>query len=308
MGAYKTEPVLKDYLWGGHKLEKMFGRDNGGKKVSESWEISVHKDGESTSGGEKLSSIIARTENFIDKRNSPLPVLIKYIDAAQNLSVQVHPDDAYAREREGDNGKTEMWYILSTEEGAGIYCGFSRNITREEFRMKVREGTVEDCLNFIPVRAGDCYLIEAGTVHAIGAGCVICEIQQNSNVTYRVYDYNRRGADGNLRELHVEKALDVIDFRPFADRTGSTAFGNVAGGRMRLLTRCPYFTCRELILDGTFSAKDENSFTAVNVLEGRGTISGTAFRAGDSFIVPCGDTLSLQGKAKLILTNQAEEI
>lgn len=172
MGAYKTEPVLKDYLWGGHKLEKMFGRDNGGKKVSESWEISVHKDGESTCGGEKLSSIIARTENFIDKRNSPLPVLIKYIDAAQNLSVQVHPDDAYAREREGDNGKTEMWYILSAEEGAGIYCGFSRNITREEFRMKVREGTVEDCLNFIPVRAGDCYLIEAGTVHAIGAGAL----------------------------------------------------------------------------------------------------------------------------------------
>ena len=182
----KLAPVLKDYLWGGYKLKGMFGRDNGGKKISESWEVSVHPDGESGCEGGTLSGYLAANPKAVDPEGSPLPVLIKYIDAAQNLSVQVHPDDDYARRVEGDNGKTEMWYILSADEGAGIYCGFRRDTSKEEFLAKVSDGTVEELLNFIPVHAGDCHLIPAGTVHAIGAGCVICEVQQSSNVTYRV--------------------------------------------------------------------------------------------------------------------------
>lgn len=302
----KLTPVLKDYLWGGYKLKGFFGRDNGGRKISESWEVSVHPDGLSGCGEGTLADYIAQNPKSVDEAGSAFPVLVKFIDAAQNLSVQVHPDDEYARRVEGDNGKTEMWYILQADEGAGIYCGFARDTAKEEFLEKVKSGTVEELLNFIPVKSGDAYLIKAGTVHAIGAGCVICEVQQSSNVTYRVYDYNRRGADGKLRPLHVEKAVEVINFRAFKDETGSGRFEKTEGGEIRLLTKCKYFRCRELALKGIFSERCESSFTALNVLSGEGTLDGEKFAAGNSFFIPCGETYTLEGNAKIILTNENE--
>lgn len=303
----KLQPVLKDYLWGGMKLGPLFGRDNGGKKMSESWEVSVHPDGESLCEGGTFADYLRAHPTAVDKEGSDFPVLIKYIDAAQNLSVQVHPDDAFARREENDNGKTEMWYIVQADAGAGIYCGFRRDTGREEFLRCVADGTVEELLNFIPVKAGDCYLIKAGTVHAIGAGCVICEVQQSSNVTYRVYDYNRLGADGKPRQLHVEKAVRVINFAKFKDETGSGAPEQVAGGTLRRLTACSYFSCRELALDGTYAECNDRSFTAVNVLSGEGRADGTPFRAGDSFFVPCGEAFSLEGNARIILTCEGEK-
>lgn len=303
----KLQPVLKDYLWGGMKLGPLFGRDNGGKKMSESWEVSVHPDGESLCEGGTFADYLRAHPTAVDKEGSDFPVLIKYIDAAQNLSVQVHPDDAFARREENDNGKTEMWYIVQADAGAGIYCGFRRDTGREEFLRRVADGTVEELLNFIPVKAGDCYLIKAGTVHAIGAGCVICEVQQSSNVTYRVYDYNRLGADGKPRQLHVEKAVRVINFAKFKDDTGSGAPEQVAGGTLRRLTACSYFSCRELALDGTYTECNDRSFTAVNVLSGEGRADGTPFRAGDSFFVPCGEAFSLEGNARIILTCEGEK-
>ena len=303
----KLQPVLKDYIWGGMKLGPLFGRDNGGKKMSESWEVSVHPDGESLCEGGTFADYLRAHPTAVDKEGSDFPVLIKYIDAAQNLSVQVHPDDAFARREENDNGKTEMWYIVQADAGAGIYCGFRRDTGREEFLRRVADGTVEELLNFIPVKAGDCYLIKAGTVHAIGAGCVICEVQQSSNVTYRVYDYNRLGADGKPRQLHVEKAVRVINFAKFRDETGSGAPEQVAGGTLRRLTACSYFSCRELALDGTYTECNDRSFTAVNVLSGEGRADGTPFRAGDSFFVPCGEAFSLEGNARIILTCEGEK-
>ncbi len=303
----KLQPVLKDYLWGGMKLGPLFGRDNGGKKMSESWEVSVHPDGESLCEGGTFAGYLRAHPTAVDKEGSDFPVLIKYIDAAQNLSVQVHPDDAFARREENDNGKTEMWYIVQADAGAGIYCGFRRDTGREEFLRRVADGTVEELLNFIPVKAGDCYLIKAGTVHAIGAGCVICEVQQSSNVTYRVYDYNRLGADGKPRQLHVEKAVRVINFAKFKDETGSGAPERVAGGTLRRLTACSYFSCRELALDGTYTECNDRSFTAVNVLSGEGRADGAPFRAGDSFFVPCGEAFSLEGNARIILTCEGEK-
>ena len=303
----KLQPVLKDYLWGGMKLGPLFGRDNGGKKMSESWEVSVHPDGESLCEGGTFADYLRAHPTAVDREGSDFPVLIKYIDAAQNLSVQVHPDDAFARREENDNGKTEMWYIVQADAGAGIYCGFRRDTGREEFLRRVADGTVEELLNFIPVKAGDCYLIKAGTVHAIGAGRVICEVQQSSNVTYRVYDYNRLGADGKPRQLHVEKAVRVINFAKFKDETGSGAPEQVAGGTLRRLTACSYFSCRELALDGTYTECNDRSFTAVNVLSGEGRADGTPFRAGDSFFVPCGEAFSLEGNARIILTCEGEK-
>ena len=300
----QLNPVLKDYLWGGIKFGKMFGRDNDGKKMSESWEVSVHPDGESTIEAGTLAEYLAKNPKAVDKDGSPFPVLIKYIDAAQNLSVQVHPDDEYARRVEGDNGKTEMWYVLGAEEGAGIYCGFRRDTDKEEFLSKVKDGTVEELLNFIPVKEGDCFLIEAGTVHAIGAGCLICEVQQSSNVTYRVYDYNRRGADGKRRPLHVDKALDVINFKAYEDHTHTGGYYPVQGGKMRHLTECKYFKCRKLDLSGIYTEESQNSFTAINVLKGKGKADGKAFKAGDSFFVPCGEKFELEGTAEIILTTE----
>lgn len=302
MSVIRLYPVLKDYLWGGYRLHDLFGRDNGGKKIAESWEVSVHPDGESKTEEGTLPELLHAHPELISPCKE-FPVLIKYIDSLQNLSVQVHPGDEYARRVEGDNGKTEMWYILQAEEGAGIYCGFRRDVTPEEFRRALDEGSVEKLLNFIPVHRGDCYLIEAGTVHAICAGCVICEVQQSSNVTYRVYDYNRRDAQGNLRPLHIEKAMDVIDFSAFRDRTNRGEPVTTEGGTVRLLTQCDYFRCRELTLGGRYTESAERSFLAVNVLEGRGEICGKPFEGGDSFLVPRGEELVLCGEGKVLITD-----
>ncbi len=298
------KPVIKDYIWGGMKLKGLFGRDNDGAKISESWEVSVHPDGESKTQNGTLSKYISDHPESVGG-DGRFPILIKYIDAAQNLSVQVHPDDAYSREHEGDNGKTEMWYIISADEGAGIYCGFKRNTDKDEFLAKVKDGTVEDLLNFIPVKSGDCFLIEAGTVHAIGAGCVICEIQQSSNVTYRVYDYNRVGADGKPRQLHVDKAVDVINFKKFNDRTNPGVGAEVEGGTVLKLTECKYFACRKLNLSGAYSETNDNSFLTVNILSGEGEINGEKYVAGDSFFIPAGEKMIISGKAEAILTTRS---
>ncbi len=297
------QSVLKNYLWGGRKLHDLYGRENGGDKISESWEVSVHPDGVS----EPLAAYLAAHPTAVDQAGSAFPVLIKYIDAMQNLSVQVHPDDAYAQANEGDNGKTEMWYIVEASAGAGIYCGFQRDTTKEEFLAKVQDGTVEELLNFIPVKKGDCFLIEAGTVHAIGAGCVICEVQQSSNVTYRVYDYNRKGADGKLRPLHVERAVEVINFKKFENRTNTKEGYHVRDYGMQTLTECKYFRCRKLLLHGEYAARNESSFTAVNVLSGKGTINGRPFQAGDSFFLACGEAWTASGEAEIMLTDKGEQ-
>ncbi len=299
----KLTPVLKNYLWGGRKLHGLYGRENGGDKISESWEVSVHPDGISQPLGEYL----AQNPCAVDLAGSAFPILIKYIDAMENLSVQVHPDDAFANAHEGDNGKTEMWYIVDADEHAGIYCGFTRDVTRKEFLAKVQDGTVEELLNFIPVKKGDCYLIEAGTVHAIGAGCVICEIQQSSNVTYRVYDYNRRGADGKLRPLHIQKATQVINFHKFEDHTNTQPVRQERGYDLQTLTQCPYFRCRKLMLRESYTEQNVESFLAINILSGNGQINGQAFAAGDSFFVPVTERLSISGVAEIMLTDRPLE-
>ena len=302
----KLEPVIKDYIWGGRKLKGLFGRDNGDNRISESWEVSVHPDGESKTKTGTLTQYISAHPDCVGG-DGHFPILIKYIDAAQNLSVQVHPDDAYAQANEGDNGKTEMWYIISADDGAGIYCGFKRDTNREEFLEKVKDGTVEEMLNFIPVKSGDCFLIEAGTVHAIGAGCVICEIQQNSNVTYRVYDYNRVGVDGKPRQLHVNKAVDVINFKKFEDRTNSGEKEEIDGGFIKKLTECKYFLCRKLELGGCYQEKALDSFLTVNILSGEGEINEQKYVAGDSFFISRGEEMRICGNCEAILTTRSTQ-
>lgn len=304
MAHIKLKPAFKNYLWGGQKLNKLFGLENGGKNIAESWAVSVHPSGESrVSGGGTLADYLRARPFAVSPAGGELPVLIKYIDAAQKLSVQVHPDDEYAYTYEGECGKTEMWYVISAESGSGIYCGFNRDVSREEFLQAVKSGAVESLLNFIPVKKGDCRFIPAGTVHAICAGCVICEVQQNSNLTYRVYDYGRRDAAGNFRELHIEKAAAVINYSKFPNIPYAVPEQAVTGGRIRYLTECEHFNCRELSLCGKFSERAETSFRALCVIEGNGEIDGNKFKSGDAFFVPCGEEFVLSGNAKIIITD-----
>lgn len=221
MTPFRLIAPCKDYLWGGVKLRE-YGKTSDSDRIAESWELSCHPDGESIIAdgeykGRTLTEFLKdHPEAFGTNRDrfDRFPVLIKLIDAKDDLSVQVHPDHDYALRVEGDYGKTELWYVLEAQPDAELIYGFREAITKEEFRRAIEENTLLDRVNRVPVKAGDVFLIEAGTLHAIGKGILIAEIQQNSNITYRVSDYGRVGADGKPRELHIEKALDVTTLTP----------------------------------------------------------------------------------------------
>ncbi len=237
----KLQPACKSYLWGGRRLKDDYHKVFEGEPLAETWELSCHPDGPSrivggTYDGWTLPDYLQKEGKRVLGSNCQIfddfPVLIKFIDAKENLSVQVHPNNTDALEREHQYGKTEMWYVLDAQPGAFLYHGFRHEITREEYRQRIENNTLTEVLNAVEVKKGDLFFIPAGTVHAIGKGMVIAEIQQNSNVTYRVYDYDRLGADGKPRQLHIEQAIRVSDLRP--PRTDYNFGGH--------LVRCAYFT------------------------------------------------------------------
>jgi len=210
----RLKPVFKDYIWGGTKLKDKYNKESSLKKTAESWELSVHPDGESViSGGEydgmPLSGYVRSNPSVLgsSRKTDELPILIKLIDAEDKLSVQVHPNDEMAKRLEEQNGKTEMWYVVEASDDAKIIFGVKEDVSREELECAIKTNTVEDILNSVNSKKGDVFFVEAGTIHAIGKGNLIAEIQQNSNVTYRLYDYDRRDKNGNPRELHIEKGV-----------------------------------------------------------------------------------------------------
>lgn len=296
MNIVKLSPAFKDYLWGGTKLKTEYDKKCDFEKVAESWELSTHKDGESTiiSGeykGLKLSEYIEKAGKAVLGTNAEkfeyFPILIKFIDAKESLSIQVHPDDKYALEVEGEYGKTEMWYIMDCEEGAYLYYGFNRDITADEYRERIENNTLLEVLNKVEVKKGDVFFIEAGTVHAIGAGNLICEIQQNSNTTYRVYDYDRRDKYGNPRELHIEKAIAVSNTKKAPQISGQEDYESA----IKLLAECEYFNVIKAEISGEKQfVADESSFNSVIVLEGEGEIfcgeESLPLHKGDSVFVP----------------------
>lgn len=301
-------PAFKDYLWGGTRLKTEYNKNSSLDKVAESWELSTHKDGESVVRdgeykGKKLSEYINENpERVLGDRAEAFdffPILIKFIDAKDNLSVQVHPDDEYSLKHNGEYGKTEMWYILDCDEGAELYYGFKRKITKEEFRKRIENNTLLEVLNSVKVKKGDVYFIEAGTVHAIGKGIVICEIQQNSNTTYRVYDYNRKDANGNTRPLHIEQAIKVSKTEPAK---------NYASGDEKVLASCKYFTAEKAEIDGKreFEITDK-CFKSVIVVNGEGVIRMEEFSAdikkGDSIFIPAQNgSFTVSGNCELIIS------
>lgn len=295
MAIYKLIPALKDYIWGGTNLKKYRKTDL--DIISESWELSFHQDGlskvEIDNKLVNLSSVVKKDDLGEKVSNFPFfPVLIKLIDAKENLSVQVHPSDEYALKNENSFGKTEMWYVISALEGAGLYVGFKENENKENVEKYLHDGTILDHLNFFKVKAGDCYFIPSGTIHAIGKGVTLIEIQQNSNLTYRLYDYNRVDKNGLKRPLHIEKALNVIDYNKYQKEEK----------RDNLLGKCKYFTSYKLdaSIDKKIYYKD--SFTSITFLSGEGKINNLDYKKFDSFFISVGEECLLKGNGTYILT------
>ena len=289
----RLTPVFKDYLWGGTTLKTLYGAQ--GKRVAEAWLLSVHPDGPSVIAegphqGQTLSAFLRESGQA-----DALPILIKLIDSAQKLSVQVHPDDTYARVHENDHGKTEMWIILQSKPDAYLYVGFQKTVTKDEVRRRVADGTIEEVLRKIPTHAGDMVFIPAGTVHAIGEGNLICEVQQSSNATYRLYDYQRRGDDGQLRPLHLDKALDV------ADLTGYTEDGGPA-------IENQYFKVAQQTVQGRNSLPmDGQAFASVICVAGEGTLTRggqtAALTRGDSlYLPPAGGDAQIEGNVRIVIS------
>lgn len=316
----KLRPVSKEIIWGGTKLKDEYGKSAPFDKIAESWELTVRNDGMSIIAngeysGTSLDEYIAADSTGIlgtaSAQYDRFPLLIKFIDACDNLSVQVHPDNEYALSNEGELGKTEMWYIMDAKPGAKLVYGLIDGCTTDEFAEAVKCGDIEGKLNYVSVRPGEVYFIPSGQVHAIGAGILIAEIQQNSNITYRVYDYNRLGKDGLPRQLHVEKAIDVIKTRS-SDEINSLRFStesNIDSGE--LLASCDYFkSVRFDISDNeniTLSCADD-SFMSLLVLESNGgqleyCNKSESLCKGDSFFIPAGiGDFKLTGSSKVIVT------
>lgn len=311
MAIVKLRPSCKDYLWGGHKLITDFHKEYEGEVLAETWELSCHADGPSyiadgEYAGETLAEYILmegkKTLGKHARKFEKFPVLVKFIDAAQDLSLQVHPDDAFALENEHQYGKTEMWYVVDCDEDASLYYGFSREIEKEEFEQRIEDHTLLEVLNKVYVKKGDVLFIEPGTIHAIGKGCVIAEIQQNSNVTYRVYDYGRKDKNGKERDLHIEKALQVTKRIPIQRQKSFDPH----------VVSCEYFTVDKLVLDGGLMKKlsgtvGKDSFVHALMLDGDAEVRAgeerISVRKGDSFLLTA-DTgaYELEGKCEALVT------
>lgn len=310
MSVLKLKPSCKDYLWGGHRLVEEYGKEYDGEILAETWELSCHPDGPSTIvngayAGKTLEEYIeAEGKEVLGtncRRFRDFPILTKFIDAKQDLSIQVHPDNRYALKNEGQYGKTEMWYVVDAGKEAFLYYGFKKEVSKEEFARRIREDTLLEVLNAVPVQKGDVLFIESGTIHAIGKDILIAEIQQNSNVTYRVYDYGRVGKDGKKRDLHIEKAIAVTNRVPLIKSRSS--YPHVAD--------CDYFTVDKLNLDGRMMCRvegtvSEESFVSILILDGEGVVScgnKVSYQKGDSLFLPAGSgAYVIEGSCDTLIT------
>ena len=321
---FLLKPAAKDYLWGGSRLNDDFGKNIDCSPLAETWECSTHPDGFSVvvsgaDAGKTLPEVLQLHPEYLGnhplqtmKGKPELPILIKMIDAKQNLSVQVHPDDEYALRHEHSLGKTEMWYVLSARKDAELVYGFNQDMDTRRVSQALNDGTIEKYLNHVPVHKDDLFYLEAGTVHSIGKGIMVVEIQENSNLTYRLYDYGRVDKNGKTRELQTEKAMQVMNFNSSAvPRQPMRVLHYRRGCAGELLSRCKYFQVERLLLNTevyrtlTDYQTESNSFHALLCTDGCGVLLGENvtlnFFKGDCIFVPANSILfKLHGKAQLL--------
>ena len=312
-------PAAQDYLWGGSRLNDDFNLGIPVVPFAEAWMCSTHPDGLSVlDSGEALRDVLAAHPGYLGTHvlqttegKPELPILIKLIDAKKDLSVQVHPDDDYAKRVEGALGKTEMWYVLAARRDSELVYGFREDMDEQRVRAALSDGSIEKHLNHVPVHRDDVFFIEPGTVHAVGEGCLIAEIQESSNITYRLYDYNRTDKYGKRRPLHVDRALEVAKLSSSsAPRQPMRVLKYENGTASELLCRCRYFQVERLLLN-TENRKyadfrtGENSFHALLCVEGCGVLFGEDcmlnFFKGDCVFVPADSIpMKLHGQAQLL--------
>ena len=298
MELVKLKPAIKDYIWGGNYFQK-FNKGLGLTRVSECWELSTRGiDSSIIASGPDINKPLDEVITKIDigpvmDKYPYFPLLIKLIDAKENLSVQVHPNDDYALKYENSFGKSEMWHIISADEGSGLYVGLNNNYSRDDIEKALNEGTIIDKLNFFKVKPGDTFNINPGTIHAIGKGVRLIEIQQNSNLTYRLYDYNRVDQNGNPRELHIDKALEVIDYRKYEPSKEVDGF----------LATNQYFAVKKVSFDKELKiSANEQSFVSFTFLEGQGTVDNIEYNQFDTFFLPYKKECLIKGKGIVVIS------
>jgi mannose-6-phosphate isomerase len=318
---FKFEPILKEIIWGGDEICRFKNLYPQRRGIGESWEVSHVKDNVSVvaNGELKGKSLEELIEIFGDRLlgkktletfGTTFPLLIKFIDARDALSIQVHPDDELAQKRHNSSGKTEMWYVIKAAPDAYLYSGFSQAITPEQYVKSLENDTFINYLQKHEVKSGDVFFLPAGRVHAIGAGCFIAEIQQTSNITYRIYDYNRKDAQGNPRELHTEPAKDAIDYKLYPDYK---LVYNPKQNEVQTLVSCRYFTTKLIEADSgeTLKFTDSNdSFSIYICMEGKACLSDnngglTEIRQGETVLFPAenpAQEISFEGKGKVLKT------
>ncbi len=307
------EPIYKERIWGGTKLKDFLNKSFDGNQIGESWELStVANDVSVVSNGEfavlNLNELIEKfpTEilgaKCIEKFGLEFPLLFKFLDAKEDLSIQVHPNDELAKLRHNSFGKTEMWYVLQADENARLVVGFKNDSNQQEYLAHLENKNLIDLLNEYPVSKGDVFFLETGTIHAIGAGVVVAEIQQTSDVTYRIYDWDRVDANGNGRELHTELALDAINYHTTASKIDYTEEVNKSAA----VVDCPYFVTNIVALQETFIWKrKKQTFTVFMCTNGQFEmiVNGEIlrYRMGDTILIPaCIENLTVRGKATLL--------
>ena len=289
----KMKPVFKEMIWGGKKLRDVYGYDIPSDHTGEAWTISAHKNGncmiENTEyAGMTLAQLFdEHRELFGDIDGDQLPLLVKFIDANDNLSVQVHPDDAYAAKYENSLGKTECWYVLQADEGTQMVMGHHAK-TKEEFVKAVEEDDYDHLLNTFKIKEGDFFYIPSGTLHAICSGSLIYEAQQSSDITYRVYDYHRKQKDGSERQLHVQQSIDVTKVPADIAQQNDFVSSDLENGSRTTLIESEFFTVDKYDLNGKNTIINDKPFQMVSVIEGSGTLDTMEVKKGDNFVI-CSD-------------------
>lgn len=313
----KLKPVFKEIVWGGNRLRDDYGFVTDLNNIAEAWMLCARNDGDNIivngeNDGALFSEFIKNNKQLLGKKGESyeeFPLLIKFIDAKADLSVQVHPDDDYAKLHENSYGKTEAWYILDCDEGAELIYGFNKELSAEEFRKSIEDNTFLDHVNKVKVKKGDVFFISAGTLHAIGSGIFLAEVQQNCNTTYRVYDYNRK-VNGVPRELHVKKALDVTNTFPPV-RNGDPDGAPVVKGNAveQALCSCEFFKMSTLNVRGNYNFEvNDDSFVSLLILSGAGNLicgaSDIELQPGDSIFVPagCGE-VTISGDVEVLVSS-----
>lgn len=307
------DPILKERIWGGEKLKTILNKPIVSKITGESWELSTVEGDVSIVAngslkGKSLMDLIDELPNEIlgtkvyERFGKQFPLLFKYLDAREDLSIQVHPNDKLAKERHNSFGKTEMWYVTQADPGARIIVGFKEDSSREEYLKHLNDKTLVSILDDVKAKPGDVFFLETGTVHAIGAGLVVAEIQQTSDITYRLYDFDRKDAQGNTRELHVDLALDAINYNKVETQKKYETKTNVSN----TVVDCPYFTTNLIPLEDKVAiSKTGETFTVYMCIEGSFEIEYDGFkqsyRKGDTILVPAEiNAFILTGKASIL--------